>query len=38
MRSYKDYVREHSLRRLREVGLLRVKAGITSLEEVLRVT
>jgi type II secretory ATPase GspE/PulE/Tfp pilus assembly ATPase PilB-like protein len=37
-RAYKDYVREHSLRRLREVGLLRVKDGVTSLEEVLRVT
>ncbi len=37
-KSYKDYVRERSLRRLREVGLLRVKAGVTSLDEVLRVT
>ncbi len=37
-KSYKEYVRGHSLRRLREVGLLRVKAGVTSLDEVLRVT
>ncbi len=37
-RAYKDHVREVGLRRLREVGLLRVKNGITSLEEVLRVT
>ncbi|MBM4359262.1 MAG: type II/IV secretion system protein [Deltaproteobacteria bacterium] len=37
-RAYKDYVREHELRRLREIGLLRVKDGVTSLEEVLRVT
>ena len=37
-KSYKDDVRERSLRRLREVGLLRVKAGVTSLDEVLRVT
>jgi len=37
-KSYKDYVRENRLRRLREVGLLRVKDGMTSLEEVLRVT
>ena len=37
-RSYKDYVNEMGLRRLREVGLLRVKSGATSLEEVLRVT
>ncbi len=38
MRVYRDYVRGTGERRLREVGLLRVKRGETSLEEVLRVT
>ena len=37
-RVYRDYVRSTGERRLREAGLLRVKRGETSLEEVLRVT
>lgn len=37
-RAYRDYVRRAEIRELREVGLLRVGSGQTSLEEVLRVT
>ncbi len=37
-RAYADAVRAVGLVPLREVGLLRAKAGVTSLEEVLRVT
>jgi general secretion pathway protein E/type IV pilus assembly protein PilB len=37
-RAYKEHVVTTGLRRLREAGLLRVKAGFTSLDEVLRVT
>ncbi|MSP26653.1 MAG: type II/IV secretion system protein [Myxococcales bacterium] len=37
-RAYKEIMRDRGLRRLREVGLRRVESGITSLEEVLRVT
>jgi len=37
-RAYREYVRGHGARKLREVGLRRVEAGITSLDEVLRVT
>jgi general secretion pathway protein E/type IV pilus assembly protein PilB len=37
-RAYRDYVRGTDARGLREVGLRKVLAGITSLDEVLRVT
>jgi general secretion pathway protein E/type IV pilus assembly protein PilB len=37
-RAYHDAVREAGLRPLREAGLMRAKQGVTSLEEVLRVT
>jgi type II secretory ATPase GspE/PulE/Tfp pilus assembly ATPase PilB-like protein len=37
-RAYKEHVGVSGMRRLREVGLLRVEAGVTSLQEVLRVT
>lgn len=37
-RAYRDVVRRVGLVPLREVGLLRAKSGVTSLEEVLRVT
>ncbi|MFT3770726.1 MAG: GspE/PulE family protein [Minicystis sp.] len=37
-RSYHDAVRKAGLVPLREAGLLKAKAGVTSLEEVLRVT
>jgi general secretion pathway protein E/type IV pilus assembly protein PilB len=37
-RAYHDAIREVGLTPLREAGLARAKAGVTSLEEVLRVT
>jgi type II secretory ATPase GspE/PulE/Tfp pilus assembly ATPase PilB-like protein len=37
-RAYRDRVQKAGLVPLREAGLLRAKAGVTSLEEVLRVT
>lgn len=37
-RAYRDQLRKAEIRELREVGLLRVKRGETSLDEVLRVT
>ncbi|MEM1029937.1 MAG: GspE/PulE family protein [Myxococcota bacterium] len=37
-RAYRDYARDTEMRGLRERGLLRVKSGQTSLDEVLRVT
>jgi general secretion pathway protein E/type IV pilus assembly protein PilB len=37
-RAYRDYVRGTDARGLREVGLRKVLAGATSLDEVLRVT
>lgn len=37
-RAYRDAVRKAGLIPLREAGLARVKAGVTSLDEVLRVT
>lgn len=37
-RAYKEHVNNSGSRRLREVGLMRVKAGTTSLDEVLRIT
>lgn len=37
-REYKEAINRRNIRRLREAGLLRVEAGETSLDEVLRVT
>ncbi len=37
-RDYRDYMSQVGGRKLREIGLLRVGAGVTSLAEVLRVT
>jgi type II secretory ATPase GspE/PulE/Tfp pilus assembly ATPase PilB-like protein len=37
-RAYRDHVGKADMRRLREVGLRKVEAGKTSLDEVLRVT
>ena len=37
-RAYQDAVERAGLVPLRETGLLRAKSGVTSLEEVLRVT
>jgi general secretion pathway protein E/type IV pilus assembly protein PilB len=37
-RAYRDVIRKSGMRTLREAGIARVRAGKTSLEEVLRVT
>jgi general secretion pathway protein E len=37
-RAYRDHILQTGMARLRQVGIQRVAAGVTSLEEVLRVT